>query len=100
MPSRDDSSGPAGYHDTITVAFMTLIASRFQPNEDFPSFRNRNADLFDRTRPVLLRHYSAEKLSSETARQTFLEPDLQPLPTIPSHQTPGRHRSRGQNPGR
>src|SRR5271156_3086217 len=30
-------SSTDGYHDTITVAFVTLIASRLQPVEDFPT---------------------------------------------------------------
>ncbi len=73
-------SSTDGYHDTITVAFVTLIASRLQPVEDFPTFRDRNTDLFDRTLPVLLQHYSPHRLSSVEARKAFLEPDLKPLP--------------------
>jgi hypothetical protein len=71
-----------GYHDTITVAFVTLIASRFQPAEDFPTFRDRNHDLMDRTLSALHLHYSPERLSSTDARAAFVEPDRQPLPSV------------------
>ena len=44
------------------------------------SFRERNADLFDRTFPALLRHYTPERLYFSAARAEFIEPDLEPLP--------------------
>lgn len=75
-----DARGLDGYHETITVAFVTVIASRVVPGEDFPAFRDRNPDLFDRKFPALLKHYSPERLYSSAARTEFLEPDLEPLP--------------------
>jgi hypothetical protein len=78
LPSRKTT----GYHETITVAFVTLIASRLQPNEDFPTFRDRNHDLMDRTLSALHHHYSPERLSSADARAAFVEPDRQPLPSV------------------
>jgi hypothetical protein len=71
---------PNGYHETITVAFARLIASRVRLGEDFPAFRDRNPDLFDRTLPALLRHYSKERLWSPEARRWFIEPDVEMLP--------------------
>ena len=77
-PSRP--RGLDGYHETITIAFVTVIASRIKPGEDFAAFRDRNPDLFDRTFPALLKHYSPERLYSAAARLEFIEPDLEPLP--------------------
>ncbi len=75
-----DPRGLDGYHETVTTAFVTVIASRVQAGEDFDSFRERNPDLFDRTFPALLKHYSPERLYSAAAKTAFLEPDLVPLP--------------------
>jgi len=75
-----DPRGLDGYHDTITVAFVTVIASRMKPDEDFPTFRDRNPDLFDRAFPALLKHYSPQRLYSEEAKRKFIAPDLEPLP--------------------
>jgi hypothetical protein len=76
-----DPRGLDGYHETITVAFVTVIASRIEPGEDFPAFRDRNPDLFDRKLSVLLKYYSPERLFSSPAKAEFLEPDLAPFPT-------------------
>jgi hypothetical protein len=71
-----------GYHETITVAFVRVIAGRLEKNEDFATFRKRNPDLFDRSRSVLLRHYTRERLHSPEAQNTFVEPDLEALPLV------------------
>ena len=69
-----------GYHDTITVAFVRLIAARIAPGEPFPAFRDRHPDLFDRTLAALRPHYSDDRLRSAEAVERFVEPDLAPLP--------------------
>lgn len=71
---------PDGYHETITVAFVRVIADRVVAGEDYRAFRDRNPDLLDRTLPALLRHYSKERLWSQEARKGFIEPDLVDLP--------------------
>jgi hypothetical protein len=71
---------PAAYHDTVTVGFVRLIASRLTAKEGFAAFLERNPELLDRHRPPLLRHYSRAKLESAEARERFVEPDLLPLP--------------------
>lgn len=71
---------PDGYHETITVAFVRVIASRLVRGDDFPTFRDRNPDLLDRTLTALLRHYSKDRLHSPEARREFVEPDVSPLP--------------------
>ena len=71
---------PDAYHDTITVAYVRVIASRLRAGETYPAFRDRNPDLFDRTFPALLRHYTKERLDSPEARAAFVEPDREALP--------------------
>jgi hypothetical protein len=80
LASRPGTS--TGYHETITLAFVRVIAGRLNSNEDFATFRKRNPDLFDRARSVLLRHYTKERLHSPEAQNTFVEPDLEPLPPL------------------
>lgn len=83
-PREPDPRGLDGYHETVTMAFVTVIAARVELGEDFPAFRDRNPDLFDRTLSALLRHYSPERLFSPGAKREFLEPDLEPLPASPT----------------
>jgi hypothetical protein len=71
---------PDGYHETITVAFVRVIADRIRAGEDYPVFCERNPDLLDRTLTALLRYYTREKLWSAEARREFIEPDLAQLP--------------------
>lgn len=70
----------SGFHETITTAFVRLVASRSRPGEKFAAFRKRNPDLFDRKLTALLNHYSPELLFSEDAKVKFVEPDREPLP--------------------
>lgn len=74
---------PDGYHETITVAFVRVMAVRLVPGEMYPAFRERNPDLFDRTLAALLRHYTKELLHSAPARRAFVEPDVEALPGVP-----------------
>ena len=69
-----------GFHETITTAFVRLVAARARPGEKFVAFRKRNPDLFDRKLTALTAHYSRGLLFSDGAKAKFVEPDLQPLP--------------------
>jgi hypothetical protein len=71
---------PDGYHETITVAFVRLIASRMGDGKPYAAFRECNPELFDRKLGALLRHYTKERLYSAEARLAFIEPDVLPLP--------------------
>ncbi len=66
--------GAAGkYHETITVAFLTVIHERLHeapPGSGWPEFAARNPDLFDRD--FLDRYYRRETLASPRARAIFL----------------------------
>ena len=70
------------YHETVTIAWMRLVQQAADCNTfqqvaaSFPQF----LDKF-----YLNEFYSAETLQSETARESFVEPDKKPLPsTAPS----------------
>jgi hypothetical protein len=68
-----------GYHETITVLFMRLIARELtvaRPT-DLAAFVN---DLADRFRvDALLVYYSRDRLWSAEAVATLVDPDLRPL---------------------
>ena len=74
----NSSKNSIGYHETITVAFARLIDSRRLDGETLEAFVTRNPDLNEKD--CLKRFYSQEILTSERARQQFVEPDLAPLP--------------------
>lgn len=65
---------PQAFHQTVTIAFLALIAERIDSGDyaDFDSFANANADLFEKS--ALSRWYPAERLATEAARRTFLLP--------------------------
>jgi HD-like signal output (HDOD) protein len=62
------------YHETITVAFLALIAERRLSGQyaDFNDFAERNPDLL--RKEVLNELYEAERLQSALARHTFILP--------------------------
>ncbi len=73
---------PLAYHETITQAYLTLIASRRDSGESFEAFCGRSEDLLDSKLSALLLYYRRETLFSYEARQAFIPPDLAPFPGI------------------
>ena len=73
-----DAKGATGlYHETITWAFLLLIAER-QARTDaatWEQFADANADLLCWKPSILERYYSSEVLKSDLARKVFLFPD-------------------------
>jgi hypothetical protein len=69
------AGNPEAYHETITLAFLALIAERRAAGgfRDYDGFAAANPDLLDKA--VLSRWYGPRKLGSETARRTFVLPD-------------------------
>jgi hypothetical protein len=65
------------YHQTITWAFLLLIAERqARTNADtWEQFAGANPDLLAWKPSILNRYYSKELLASDLARRTFLMPD-------------------------
>lgn len=77
-----DAQNPPGYHNTITVAFVRVIAGRMGAGEKYEGFRDRNPDLFDRALPAIRKHYTKKVLFSAKARKGFVEANRAPLPTV------------------
>ena len=74
-----DAKGATGlYHQTITWAFLLLIAERQgrRPATTWQEFESANGDLLAWKPSILERYYSKELLASDLARRTFLMPDL------------------------
>ena len=68
------------YHETITWAFLLLIADRQARTNaaSWQQFAAAHPDLLVWKPSILERYYSKDLLKSELARQTFLMPDLTP----------------------
>ena len=66
---------PQAFHQTVTIAFLSLIAERLESGGggDFAAFARENPDLIDKG--ALARWYRPERLASAAARRTFLLPD-------------------------
>jgi len=66
---------PEKFNTTITFAFMSLIAERMATTEhkSYDEFIARNSDL--KSKDVLRRWYSPDRLHSDEARRVFLLPD-------------------------
>ena len=71
----DKAGKPQAFHQTITVAFLALIAERLASGEwdDFAAFAHANPDLLEKS--ALRRWYRADRLASPAARRTFVLPD-------------------------
>jgi hypothetical protein len=73
-----DAKGATGlYHETITWAFLLLIAEREarQPAQSWEAFAAANADLLTWQPSILERYYSKATLASDLARRAFVMPD-------------------------
>jgi hypothetical protein len=75
--SRGDFTG---YHETITVLFVRLVAHERTQSQLQLNAAELVNELADR-RPLndLLNYYSPERLWSDQARASWVEPDLKPL---------------------
>lgn len=75
------NSDTSGYHETITRAYVRLIASAFAgATGTLPDRIARIVGGPEGERDALLRYYSREALMSSRARAEWVEPDLEPLP--------------------
>ena len=72
-----------GYHETITRAYVRLLAAFLRARPDGEALDASVAALLATplaARDVLTRHYSKTLLFSVEARRRWVEPDLEPLP--------------------
>ncbi len=72
----EKAGAPGKFNTTITLAFLSLIAERMESNahRNYDDFIARNPDLT--ARDVLTKHYSPDRLNSDSARKIFLMPDV------------------------
>ena len=70
---------PQAFNQTVTIAFLSLIAERMEdaPGADFESFALANPGLF--AKAALARWYPRERLACEVTRRIFVLP--QPVPS-------------------
>ena len=69
------------YHETVTVAWLRLVAdgiARMPPGSSFEQLTAAGPELLDKR--TIEKFYSPATLASESARTWWVEPDLQPLP--------------------
>ncbi len=68
---------PGLYHETITWAYLLLVADRLAraPADSWERFAPANGDLLTWKPSVLDRYYTPETLWSDLARATFIMPD-------------------------
>jgi hypothetical protein len=87
------AGNPDAYHETITVAFLSLIAEQHVGGRygDFEAFIGENPELLDKS--ILGRWYAPERLLSDVARKTFVMPHGDRLRPKPGGK--GRTRSAG-----
>jgi hypothetical protein len=66
---------PQAFHQTITIAFLSMIAERMERHgeADFAAFISAHPETLDKR--ALARWYRPEQLASDLARRTFLLPE-------------------------
>jgi hypothetical protein len=69
---------PQKYHETISRAWLEIVAHHIDEEADFGTFIAHNPELLDKR--LLSRHYRSPTLAGETARTSWIEPDLLPFP--------------------
>jgi len=74
------SGRPELYHDTVTIAFLSLVAERRAQSQarDWTTFVAKNSDLLEKS--CLERWYERKRLTSDLARQNFVLPLPSRLP--------------------
>lgn len=73
------------YHETLTQAWMMAVRHFMEISDAQNSahaFIRHNDRLLDSQ--IMLTHYSKQRLFSDLAKNTFIEPDLDPIPRYSS----------------
>lgn len=71
------------YHHTLTLAWMRLVAAALVETPEgynFSQFLEDHPELADKD--LLKKYYSPELLQTKSAREGWIEPDLEPLPNL------------------
>jgi hypothetical protein len=70
-------NGAEKYHQTITVAWIRLVAAASAGTTDFDAMLAAHPELLEKS--LLERYYSSAVLASPEARAAWVEPDRAPL---------------------
>ncbi len=78
------AGAPGKYHETITWAWVLLVHERLQRDArseadaapDWETFAQRHPDLLASEPPILGQYYTPDTLASDSARVSFVLPDL------------------------
>jgi hypothetical protein len=75
---------PEKFHYSLTVASVYIIAQAMQVTKtsSFVDFVTLNTELIKNFRSQLANYYSDRVIESEAAKQEWVEPDIQPLPSV------------------
>lgn len=76
-----ETYGKTGYHETITIFWLRIVAAfaAEYETESLPALANALIEhCVDKN--LINRHYSVELLTSAKAKAEWVEPDLKPLP--------------------
>ncbi len=75
---------PTLYHDTITRAWVYVVAAAFghSSSTTFTGFIEEHPRLLDKH--LLLEHYTKDTLTSPEARAAWVAPDRRPIPGAPA----------------
>lgn len=71
----------SGYHETITVAWIKLLAKLLRETQPIAraTFARLALERFERDRGILQRHYDFDLVNSVEARKQWVPPTLTPL---------------------
>jgi hypothetical protein len=74
---------PTLYHDTLTRAWVYVVAAAIEHSSSttFTGFIEGHPRLLDKH--LLLEHYTKDVLTSPRARETWVAPDVRPIPGAP-----------------
>jgi hypothetical protein len=78
---RHNGISEGKFHETLTRAWVMAVdhfMTRSQGADSASGFMSQNPQLLDSK--IMLSHYSAEVLFSDSARASFVPPDVQPIP--------------------
>lgn len=69
------------YNETVTIAGVRAVGHFVSHSgaSNFPDFINEHPQLKDNFKGLLLSHYETDIFESETAKKTFIEPELIPF---------------------
>ena len=77
-----ENSETSGYHETLTIFWLKVVAQSFQTSPSAPRLQAVRAVVaaFGDERGLHRLYYTSDIVNCKAARQTWVEPDLKALP--------------------